>query len=216
MNLKSSAVILLSLSLITASACASGGGTDMTSSVQPAEPVSLRPGDVLQVTVWPNEMLGGEFQIEDTGNAYLPLLGEIRAAGVPLDELRADLRRMYGEAMQNPVVTIRPVFTVGVTGAVRSPGLYPVDPSQGIFDIIGMAGGFASNANEDDVRIVREGQVVEIDAARALEEGTGAVAVSIRPGDQIVVPETRITFRDGLSILNTAVTIGLLIERLVN
>lgn len=220
MNLKRSAVFTaLSLSVVMATACASGGRatTNTAPQARSPEPVSLRPGDALQITVWPNDALGGEFQIEDTGNAYLPLLGEVQAAGIPLDELRANLRRMYGEAMQNPVVTIRPVYTVGVTGAVRSPGLYPVDPSQSLFDVIGLAGGFAANADEEQIRIVREREVVEIDALRALEQGTDVLTASIQPGDQIVVPaRTGITFRDVLSVVQTAVTIGLLVDRLAN
>jgi polysaccharide export outer membrane protein len=176
----------------------------------------LRPGDALQVSVWLNEGLSGEFPIEDTGNAYLPLLGEVRAAGVPLGQLRDQLRTGYRAAMQNPVVTIIPLFNVGIMGSVRSPGVYAVTPSEGLFDIIGRAGGFGPEADQENIRIVREGEVVEINALQALQEGRGLNATRIRPGDQIIVPLARdITFRDVLSFVQTAVTIGLLIERVV-
>jgi protein involved in polysaccharide export with SLBB domain len=105
---------------------------------------------------------------------------------------------------------------VGVIGAVRSPGIYRVTPSQGLFDIIGGAGGFNANADQERVQIVREGEVVEVDALQALEEGRGLTATQIRPGDQIVVPlRSDITFRDVLSVVQTAVTIGLLVERVI-
>lgn len=184
--------------------------------VQNPQTMTLRPGDMLRIGVWPNQELGGEFQIEDTGNIHLPLIGEIQAAGVPLGELRQRLRRGYGEAMQNPVVTITPVFSVGVMGAVRSPGVYQVTPSQGLFDVIGRAGGFAGNAQQENVRIVREGEVVAVNALRALEEGRGLMSAGIRPGDQIVVPGgSDFTFRDVLSIIQTTLTMGLLVDRIV-
>jgi polysaccharide export outer membrane protein len=184
--------------------------------IQSADALTLRPGDALRITVWPTEGLSGEFPIEDTGSIYLPLLGEIRAAGVPLGQLRTQLRAGYRETQQNPVVTIIPVFSVGVIGAVRSPGIYRVTPSQGLFDIIGGAGGFNANADQERVQIVREGEVVEVDALQALEEGRGLTATQIRPGDQIVVPlRSDITFRDVLSVVQTAVTIGLLVERVI-
>lgn len=202
---------LLSSFALPVRAQVEGGSSGMQSS----EELMLRPGDGVQITVWPNENLSGQFQIEDTGNLYLPLLGEVRAAGIPLGELRRQMRDGYREAMQNPVVTIIPTFSVGILGGVRSPGIYEVTPSQGLFEIIGRAGGFTMDAQEDKVRIVREGEVVEIDALRALEEGRGLRSASIRPGDQIVVPAGGIEFRDVLQVVQTSVTIGLLIERIM-
>ena len=41
--------------------------------IGPAE-VTLKPGDVLQITVWPDASLGGSFVVEETGLVYLPFL----------------------------------------------------------------------------------------------------------------------------------------------
>lgn len=163
----------------------------------------LRPGDVLRIRVWPDSGLSGEYPIEESGLAYLPVLGAIQVAGVPLDELRADLRRRYGMAMRVPVVTITPLFHVSVLGAVHQPGLYQLTPTHTLYDVIGMAGGFARDARDDRLRVVRDGRVLEVNVKRALSTGESLAAIELRSGDQIVVPERRSV----LSVQNVSLTL---------
>lgn len=185
---------------------------------QQAADVSLRPGDVLRISVWPDESLSGEFPVEETGNVNLPFLGSVEVAGMSLGQLRSQLRAGYAEVMREPVVSITPLFRVGIMGAVRSPGVYQVDPTQDIIDLINRAGGFASGAKPDEIRIVRSNDVVYLDVERALEEGADLAALSLRSGDNIVVP-TRgggVSVRTVFDILRFGVTTGLLVERLVD
>lgn len=193
-------------------------GSDASVRGDRANTLVLHPGDVLRVSVWPDEALSGEFAVEESGLVHVPALGAIQVAGVPLDRLRAELRQRYGEGMRNPVVTVTPLFHVGVLGAVRQPGIYTVTPTHTFFDVIGMAGGFGGEANQQDVRVVREGEVVRVDALRALEEGQGLDALQLRSGDQIVIPQRSggIDLRTVLSILQTAATAALVIDRLGN
>lgn len=186
--------------------------------------ITLHPGDILQIQVWPDDKLGGQFTVEETGVVYLPLLGAVHTAGLPLSKLRAQLRASYAEVMKNPVVTVTPEFHVGVLGAVRSPGVYPVTPTQTLLDVIGMAGGFGQGAEEDKIRIIRSGQVIHVDASRALagDQSSGQAATELeqlhlRSGDQILVPVSgpSITFRGVLSVLGSLAAIGFLIDRLV-
>jgi polysaccharide biosynthesis/export protein len=153
--------------------------------------VIMRAGDALRISVWPNANLGGEFVVEDDGYVYLPLLERVRAEGVSIQDLRVQLRRGYGEAMQNPVVSVTPLYRITITGEVQRPGILQITPSHSLFDVIGMAGGFRGQADAENVRIVRRGEVVEFDALRALETGEGMDAVRLRSGDHIVVPAER-------------------------
>lgn len=152
-------------------------------------PLALRPGDFLRIRVWPDSTLGGEFPVEETGLVHLPVLGGVRAAEIPLEQLRRELRTRYGEALKNPVITVTPLFRVSVLGAVQRPGLYRVDPTQSLFDVISLAGGLRENAKAQDLRVIRDGSVLEINAKRALETGEAALGLSLRSGDRIVVPE---------------------------
>jgi len=180
-----------------------------------ASDLVLRPGDILRITVWPEQGLGGEFVVEESGFVYLPYLQAVRAAGVSLDELRAELRAGYAETIRNPVVSITPVFRVTVMGEVQRPGVYTVTPTSTLFDVIGLAGGFRIEADQERLRVVRPGQVVEYDALRALEIGENLDAISLRSGDQIVVPRVDPPFnwRGLLTIIQTVSILAVTWER---
>jgi polysaccharide biosynthesis/export protein len=165
--------------------------TSAQSPIASAPEFTVRAGDVLRIRVWPDSALGGEYPIEETGVAYLPVLGAVQAGGMTLSALRAELRRRYGEALRSPSVSVTPIFGVSVLGAVQRPGLYHVDPTHTLFDAISLAGGFRDNARTDRLRLVRDGEVIEVNARRTLEEGGAELALSLRSGDGIVVPEGR-------------------------
>ncbi len=155
----------------------------------PATGYTVRPGDVLRIRVWPDSSLSGEFPVEETGYTYLPVLGAVRAGGVPLEELRRNLRQLYGGALKAPAVEVTPLFKVSVLGAVMRPGLYSVDPSQTLFDAISLAGGFQPNAKEKEVRLIRHGQSIRVNAEEELESGSAALDLALQSGDRVVVPQ---------------------------
>lgn len=184
-----------------------------------SQEVTLRPGDVLRVTVWPRNELSGEFAVQRNGNVNLPFLGQVQAAGVSIESLREQLRDGYQEIVKNPVITVTPVFRVGVLGQVRQPGIYQVTPSENLFDVIGMAGGFDRRADEEKVRIVRPNEVVEVNALRALQQGTASLQrYQLRSGDQVVVPprDPGITFGNVITWVQTGATIWFLVDRARN
>jgi polysaccharide export outer membrane protein len=198
-------------------------GTVERSAVAAQDSLTLHPGDILRIQVWPDDKLGGEFTVEETGVVYLPLLGAVRTAGLPISRLRAQLRSSYAEVMKNPVVTVTPVFHVGVLGEVRSPGIYPVTPTQTLLDVIGESGGFTGGADENKIRIIRAGQVIHIDASRVLsgDEGAGQAAeelarLHLRSGDQILVPAAggHVTFTGVMSVIGSLAAVGFLIDRI--
>ena len=156
-----------------------------------ADSLVVRPGDALRIGVWPDQSLSGEFRVESSGNVYLPVLGEVRVGGRPIDQIRADLRTRYRAMMANPVVTVTPLFRVSVLGAVLRPGLYPAEPEQTVFDAISQAGGFLPEARFEEVRLIRGGRVTVLNAREALEEGREALSLPLRSGDRIVVPARR-------------------------
>lgn len=148
------------------------------------------PGDRLVVSVWPDSTLGGIFPIEDSGVAHLPLLGALQVAGKTVNALRQELRTAYAEDLRLPVVSLDAHFRVGIIGAVRAPGLYWVDPSYGVFELISEAGGFLEDAKEGEITMTRSGgQAYRIDAERLQVPGSAEAALALRSGDRLVVPE---------------------------
>ena len=142
----------------------------------------------------------------------------MRAAGVSIDDLREQLRNGYGEVMQNPVVTITPLFRVALMGQVGRPGVYSITPAYSLLDLIGEAGGFSLAADQERVRIVRPGTVFEYDALRALESGQDLDVVRLRSGDQIIVPtaDPPTNWRSVLDFLNAVTVVVVLWDRFSN
>ncbi len=68
---------------------------------------------------------------------------------------------------------------------MRSPGLYPVDATVSLSDALALAGGLTPNGNPNEIRLIRDQQVILLDFDAATLVGMS----DIRSGDQIVVGE---------------------------
>ncbi|HEX8907328.1 MAG TPA: polysaccharide biosynthesis/export family protein [Longimicrobiaceae bacterium] len=149
-----------------------------------ADSASLQPGDLLRVQVWREQDLSGEFLIDESGNVTLPLLGVRRAAGVPIPQLRADLVREYQAQLRNPSITIIPLRRINVLGEVNKPGVYPVDLTVTLSEVVAMAGGINPLGDPHRISIVRsDGRVVQ----ERMAAETALMQTGIRSGDQVIV-----------------------------
>ena len=158
---------------------------------QAVDELVIRRGNRLTIRIWPDEDLGGEFQIEGSGSVFLPILGEVPAAGLTLSQLTQDLRIRYADASRAPIVSVTLLFPVSVIGAVVRPGLYWASPISRMWDVVSEAGGFRREADTKRIRILRGGRVFQLDADQALRVGDERFNVSLRPDDRIVIPEAR-------------------------
>lgn len=157
-----------------------------------SDPV-LQPGDVVQIGVWRQPEWSGEFDISADGTIAHPLYRSIRVAGVPVsvaeDRMRAFLRR-YEET---PTFFMQPRFRVVLGGEVREPKLYTHPPEVTIAQAVALAGGPTERADLERVRLLRGSQEMVLDLTRP---ESGAAAMPIRSGDQIIIPRRRDVFRD--------------------
>jgi polysaccharide biosynthesis/export protein len=182
----------LPLTLLLLSACATSGGTAPLSE-SPVVPLAVwdyvpRQGDVLRVQVWPESALGGEFPIERTGEVYLPALGPVQAEGRSVGELVVDLRARYGEDLRMPVVTVLPIFPVTVLGpGIGSPGVYQMDPRQGMVGLLVQAGGLRPGADEQNIKLYRGTQIFTYNFQDVLARGGASLNTPLQSGDLIVV-----------------------------
>jgi len=176
--------------------------------------VILRMGDILRISVWPDSTLGGDYAISETGAVYLPVLGRVQAADRSIEALRTELSNGYLSAMREPVVNITPLFRVTAIGAVMRPGIYWIDPTQNLFDVIGEAGGFSDQAKEDGVRVIRGEVVFEINASDITTIGETALGLQPQSGDRIVVPrKSRLNFASFLTMAQTGAIVVSILTR---
>lgn len=162
-------------------------GNAPTPAARVTEAFSVQPGDLLRITVWPQTALGGEYPVEESGLVFVPILGAVQVSGLALDQVRTLLRDGFSRVMQSPVVTVVPLFNVSVLGAVIRPGLYQVDPSTTVFDVISLAGGLHPEAEEDGVVLVRGDRSIPLASTEGLGFRGDADMLKLRSGDRIMV-----------------------------
>ncbi|MGH7461132.1 MAG: polysaccharide biosynthesis/export family protein [Longimicrobiales bacterium] len=173
----------------------------------------LRAGDVVQIRVWRNPELSGEFLITDRGTLAHPLYGEIRAAGRPITEVREELGAFLSHYLEKPNFVVEALFPVLVGGEVRLPNIYKLTSETTVARAVSLAGGATSSGRLDRVILRRDGQrhVVDLASDNPREDP------AIRSGDEIIVPRRANVFRDYIvpasSIVGAVTTLISLIYR---
>ncbi len=145
----------------------------------------LGPGDLLRIVVFGHEDLSGEFEVKGTGHVSLPLIREVKAAGLTLRQFeQAITDALKPEFLINPRVSVdvlnyRPFYIIG---EVKRPGSYPYVNGMTVVNAIALAGGYTYRAKENEVLITRVG-----DPSNKQEPANHQTVVL--PGDVIEVPE---------------------------
>jgi polysaccharide export outer membrane protein len=120
----------------------------------------LAPGDVINVRVFEQEGMSARTRIRNDGKVSLPLLNDIVAAGVAPAEFARNIEALLKAFIHQPVVTvsleeIHP-RQVSVMGEVARPGVYAVQPGQGVLSAIASAGGLTAFAHKDRIYVLRQ------------------------------------------------------------
>lgn len=178
----SSGAAAAALALLLA-AC--GGKSPEFTAPPPDAAPELRPGDAVQVQIWREPDLSGKFQVDEDGAVVFPLLGRRSVTRMTPDSLQGSLVADYREYLDNPSVEVTVLRRISILGEVRSPGLYPVDPTVSLSEALAMAGGVTPRADTDDIRLIRG----EATVRSGVDRGRMVGALPIRSGDRIWVGE---------------------------
>jgi polysaccharide export outer membrane protein len=156
----------------------------------------IGPEDVLQISVFSNEALSRTVPVRPDGMITLPLLNDVKAAGLTPMELRDILLKKLSEFVASPeiavIVTEVRSFRISVIGEVMKPGRYDLRSAVTVVDALAMAGGFKEFASRSRIVVIRaEGATRKrlafdydkISAASRPQEN-----FPLRPGDIVMVP----------------------------
>jgi polysaccharide export outer membrane protein len=168
----------------------------------------LNPGDQVRIAVWRNPELSGDFTVSANGTLTHPLYREIQVTGIPISAVEDRLRTFLARYTTNPQFVIQPLVKITVSGEVRAPQLLSVPPETTVSQAVILAGGPTSLAKLDNVRLLRNGQEINVNLASADAQ---AASLQIRSGDRIVVPAHGNFFRDfigpSMSVIGAAAAI---------
>ena len=166
------------------------------------------PQDILTITSYDQADLSGKFSLEADGTFTFPMIGRVKAGGLTLRQVEAQLKKQLKEGgfFNNPQVTVaieqyksQKIFIVG---EVRAPGTYPLSGDMKLVEALARAGSTLPSAsgeavivhpskknvtgpvlpNQDDLA-----NVVRVNL-RDLENGVFSQNAALRDGDTIFVP----------------------------
>jgi protein involved in polysaccharide export with SLBB domain len=145
----------------------------------------LQRGDKIRVTVYGEDKIGGDYEIDPGGFVTLPLTGPLQAAGLTRIAFQRVLtQKLRSGYLKNPqvsvdVVSFRPIY---VMGEVERPGEYPFKGGLNIVSATALAGGVTYRGNRTTVLIQHSDET-------APKEYPLVSTVPVFPGDIIQVPE---------------------------
>ena len=161
-----------------------------------AEELILRPSDAIQLKIGgvpANDAKGitGEYVIDGQGYVNLPNLGRIKISGLTLSAAQTVIEAGYRshDIYTRPTITIAMGSVhhwVNVGGAVKSPQRINYKPDLTVLATINAAGGFASAADQQKVRLLRADEVMIIDTKKI--RANPSLDIPVEPGDRIEVP----------------------------
>jgi polysaccharide export outer membrane protein len=156
----------------------------------------IGPDDVLTIVFWREKDLSGEVAVRPDGKISLPLLNDVDAAGLTVEQLRLRITESAGKLIEEPTVAVvvkqinsRKVF---ITGQVAKPGPYPLNGPTTVVQLLAIAGGVLEYADDKNIAIMRteNGKPVslrfnydQVKKRRNLEQN-----IQLKPGDTIIVP----------------------------
>lgn len=186
-------VLLMAALLLTVTSLPSATFAQTAPSAAPASPVNavdpneyvLGSSDKVRVTVYGEPNLSGEFFVTGSGLVSLPLIGEVKAAGLSLRQFQNAVQTALSDGyLKEPrvsaeVLTYRPFY---IMGEVEKPGTYPYTSGLTALNAVATAGGFTYRADKGKVYLKRNGETEE--RKMPLTPST-----TVAPGDTIRIGE---------------------------
>ena len=203
---------------LAAPAVSTAANVPTTPSPAPASSTSyvLGPEDQITVRVFAADDIPDKpVQIDNDGSVTLPMIGQVHAAGLTVEQLQANLVTAYKKYFKDPQVTVQVndfrSQPVSVAGNVNTPGVVQLKGNRNLMEVLGQAGGLRADAG-DNVLITRNLSEGPIPVAGAFTDPTGKYSVAhidvravmsgkdpegnimIKPHDVITVARARMVY----------------------
>ena len=157
---------------------------------------TVKPGDILKVSVWKEPELQGPILIRPDGGFSFPLVGEVDGRGKTVAELQVIMAQRLSKYISDPVVSVSVTEIHGnkvyVIGQVAKPGEFIVNPSVDVMQALSMAGGMTAFASLSNIIILRHNgttrtalhfDYTDVAKGRKLTDD-----IQLQSGDVVVVP----------------------------
>lgn len=156
----------------------------------------VKPGDILQISVWGEEDLQGEVLVTPDGGFSFPLVGHLNARGKTAAQLQELVVQRLVTYIADPVVTVSLKQINGnkiyVIGQVKNPGAFVMNHAVDVVQALSLAGGTTPFAALNDILILRRDatrqialsfRYSDVSRGRGLEQN-----ILLQSGDVVIVP----------------------------
>jgi len=167
--------------------------------------------DVVRISI----RAGGEEQVEkemvvgENGNINVPFIGKVKAAGLTMEELeQAVTKPLARDFFVDPQVHLQIIgyhsLQFFISGAVKNPGMFELDYTPTVMDLIASAGGvlpergnlayilrgMADHVMDDETlkENISKTEPIRVDLLKLLDEGNMSENIMLESGDTIYIP----------------------------
>jgi len=154
----------------------------------------LGADDTIVVSVYGQSDAGTTQRIKADGSVVIPLIGKVEAAGETVLTLASTIEKKFvaGGFFKAPVVNVEigsyVSRTVNVAGKVTSPGVYPLDRSYRVLEIL-LKAGWVKDAGANYVYLRRADGKEQRLETEALVRGSSDKDPVLAPGDTLYIPD---------------------------
>lgn len=121
---------------------------------------TIGPGDILDISVWKEPDLSRRVTVLPDGRLSFPLIGQITAEGLTVEDLKSEIERRILRYVPNPNLTVAiqqiNSLHIYVIGKVNSPGRFELNTNVNILQALAMAGGLNPFADQKRIKIFRD------------------------------------------------------------
>lgn len=160
----------LFLILLSTSACSFGGGTrpleELRGGITSEQDYYVKSGDVLNVDVWGEPRVSGDFTVRQDGRLSVPLIRDIAAEDKSLEQISKEINTRLQEFIPGASATVTVSQTAPIrfylSGSFMKAGEYLSDSRVTLLQAVAKGGGFAPFADMGNILIIRKGATGEL------------------------------------------------------
>ena len=183
--------------------------------------------DMLQISVWGNPNLNCLVPVKPSGTISVPLLGEIAASGLTVEELRAKLEQSYSKFIKKPVVNVLvtavnsyKVYLLGSGIGNRISGEISLKKDTTLLQLLSKTGALVGKP--ENSYILRDGKRLDVDFG-ALFRGDASKDLLLKSGDIVYISSSAdsqirvmgavkapslVPYRSGMTALDAVIVAG--------
>ena len=200
--MKKSLFLLIAICILTSAAAAFAQQQAPRLTTVTEERYRLQPGDVLEVQYRYSPDFNQTVTVQPDGYVSLEIGGDLKVAGLTIEQTRQAILRKASTRLQDPVATIvlkefqKPYFVV--SGEVNTPGKIEMREKVTALQAIMLAGGMKETAKSSQVVVFRrinsdtaEVRVLNLKSIRRTSDLENDL--TLQPGDMVYVPRDKLS-----------------------